>query len=354
MYRNNKGRPFHQGRRYDGPTTDARVIKTWGDGNVLAGELSYHEGYNEITNSLGHKSYYYFNEDNLCTKIVHPDGSEVSYEYNGDFGLLQEVDEDGRVTAYSYDEWANPVTITLADGSTLSSQYDEKDRLIQVVNAEGGSRQWIYNENGTLQANILEDSKKTEFSYNEQYLIKAVTNAQGHMVSLVYDADLNLSQVTLPDGTSSTWAYDRRGNCTTTTNPLGATEKFRYDSLNRLIRANLSDDNDVQLKYNAYDDVVFAKDNDTQVAFDYTMFGSLISREQGGKKVKFAFDTEEQLTAVINEKGETYQFERVTKGNIIKEIGFDEMERTYVKFERDPSGQVIKVWQNDHWISSSL
>ncbi|MFC9539006.1 hypothetical protein ACFTQ7_03890 [Lysinibacillus sp. NPDC056959] len=53
--------------------------------------------------------------------------------------------------------------------------------------------------------------------------------------------------------------YDRGGNCTTTTNPLGATEKFRYDNLNRLVRANLSDGNDVQLKYDAYDDVVFAK-----------------------------------------------------------------------------------------------
>ncbi|WP_285398407.1 hypothetical protein [Lysinibacillus sp. fls2-241-R2A-57] len=361
--------------RYDGPTTGTRVIKTWGDGNVLAGELSYHEGYNEITNSLGHKSYYYFNEDNPCTKIVHPDGSEVSYQYNEDFELLLEVDEDDRVTAYSYDEWANPVTITRADGSIFSSQYDEKDRLIQVVNAEGGSRQWIYNEDGTLQANVLEDSTKTNFSYNEHYLIETVTNAQGHVVSLAYDADLNLSQVTLPDGTSLTWAYDRRGNCTTTTNPLGATEKFHYDNLNRLVRANLSDGNDVQLKYNAY-------------------------------------DTEEQLNAVINERGETYQFERDMKGNIIKEVGFDEMERTYerslaglvqriqrpgdrwtayqhdnlgnvirseyydgtwetfgydkngslietenehvaVKLELDPSGQVIKEWQNDHWIASS-
>ncbi|MEY9972703.1 RHS repeat-associated protein [Lysinibacillus sp. RC46] len=218
--------------------------------------------------------------------------------------------------------------------------------------------------------------------------------------------------MTLPDGTSSTWAYDRSGNCTTTTNPLGATEKFRYDNLNRLVRANLSDGNDVQLKYNAYDDVVFAKDNHTQVAFDYTILGSLISREQGGKKVKFTYDTEEQLNTVINEKGEAYQFERDTKGNIIKEIGFDEIERTYerslaglvqriqrpgdrftayqhdnlgnvirvdyyddtwetfgydkngslietenehviIKLERDSSGQVIKEWQNDHWIASS-
>ncbi|MEZ2661712.1 RHS repeat-associated core domain-containing protein [Aneurinibacillus aneurinilyticus] len=137
-----------------------------------------------------------------------------------------------------------------------------------------------------------------------------------------------------------------------------------------------------------------------------------MSQEQGGKKVKFTYDTEEQLTAVINEKGETYQFERDTKGNIIKEIGFDKMERTYerslaglvqriqrpgdrwtayqhdnlgnvirvdyyddtwetfgydkngslietenehvaIKLERDPSGQIIKEWQNNHWVASS-
>ena len=220
-------------------------------------------------------------------------------------------------------------------------------------------------------------------------------------------ADQYLCQVTLPDGTSSTWTYDHRGNCTTTTNPLGATEKFRYDHLNRLVQANLSDGNDVQLQYDAYDDVVFAKDNHTQVSFDYTILGSLKSREQNGKKVKFTYDTEEQLTAVFNEKDEAYQFERDTKGNIIKEIGFDDMEKTYerrqaglvqrinrpgdrwtayqhdnlgnviqadyyddtwetfsydkngslketandhvtVKLERDPSGQVIKEWQNDH------
>ncbi len=83
--------------------------------------------------------------------------------------------------------------------------------------------------------------------------------------------------------------------------------------MNRLVRANLSDGNDVQLKYNAYDDIVFAKDNHTQVAFDYTILGSLKAREQGGKNVKFNYDTEEQLTAVINEKGETYQLNVIRK-----------------------------------------
>ncbi len=172
------------------------------------------------------------------------------------------------------------------------------------------------------------------------------------------------------------------------------------------------DGNEVQLQYNAYDDIVFAKDNHTQVAFDYTILGSLKAREQGGKNVKFTYDTEEQLTAVINEKGEAYQLNVIRKaissrksalmrwkktyerslaglvqriqrpgnrwtafqhdglGNVIRSDYYDDTWETFdydkngslietanehvtVKLERDPSGQVIKEWQNDHWIASS-
>ncbi|WP_421662239.1 hypothetical protein [Lysinibacillus telephonicus] len=67
------------------------------------------------------------------------------------------------------------------------------------------------------------------------------------------------------------------------------------------------------------------------------------SREQGGKKVRFAYDTEEQLIAVFNEKGEAYQFERDAKGNIIKEIGFDDMTRTYERVYRDWFRELIDL-----------
>jgi len=38
----------------------------------------------------------------------------------------------------------------------------------------------------------------------------------------------------------------------------------------QLIGVNLSDDSNVQLQYNAYDDIVFVKNNHTQVSFTYT------------------------------------------------------------------------------------
>jgi YD repeat-containing protein len=60
--------------------------------------------------------------------------------------------------------------------------------------------------------------------------------------------------------------------------------------------------------------------------------------------VKFAYDTEEQLISVTNEKEEVYRFERDTKGNIVRDTGFDNVTRTY---ERDLSGLVKQINRPD-------
>ena len=52
---------------------------------------------------------------------------------------------------------------------------------------------------------------------------------------------------------------------------------------------------------------------------------------------QFKYNSEEQLIAVINEKGETYKFIRDVKGNVKKEITFDGVIRRY---KRDQAGQV--------------
>ncbi|MBQ3163105.1 MAG: RHS repeat protein, partial [Lachnospiraceae bacterium] len=73
----------------------------------------------------------------------------------------------------------------------------------------------------------------------------------------------------LPNGSTSEWSYDFRGNCLSHTGPMGAVEAYTYDKLNRLVKAKLSDGNEVSLAYNSYEEVVLAKDNDSEIAFTY-------------------------------------------------------------------------------------
>ena len=119
--------------------------------------------------------------------------------------------------------------------------------------------------------------------------------------------------------------------------------RIRYriiHTLNRAVRAQLADGNEVHLKYDGYDGVVHVKDKQTEVAYSYTANGQVKTRKQGKRLVQLKYDDEEHLIQITNEKGETYEFERDAKRNVIKEVGFDGLTR---KYERDFSGLVTKI-----------
>ncbi len=104
------------------------------------------------------------------------------FEYTYDLaGRLQQVKEDGAVTAtYSYDSNGN--RLTKVDGSgTTNGTYDDQDRLTQYGNAT-----YVYNNNGDLQT-------KTE---------------TGQTTTYNYDVFGNLTEVQLPGGTDIQYVID--------------------------------------------------------------------------------------------------------------------------------------------------
>ena len=66
----------------------------------------------------------------------------------------------------------------------------------------------------------------------------------------------------------------------------------------------------------------------------------LAARTENGTRVKFSYDTEEDLRGIINEDGYAYRFERDALGRVVAERAFDGLAQTYV---RDPAGQVVAV-----------
>ncbi|NDO32794.1 RHS repeat protein, partial [[Clostridium] clostridioforme] len=230
--------------------------------------------------------------------------------------------------------------ITFADGSKMKFAYDPEGALIKTTNPEGNSQTFEWNPDGTLARAVDEEGRETLYRYNEQKLVEAVINAKGEEISLGYDRHLNLSRITLPDGSSALFEYDSRGNCISETNPLGAMETYQYDALNRMVRAYLSDGNQVALTYDGYDDVLKAKDSQREVNFTYTILGSMTSRTQDGRTLRYHYDSEEQLVSVTNEKGETWEFERDVRGNVIKEVQYGG--QTY-EYKRDYSGLITKI-----------
>ena len=326
--------------KYDGPKTGAKCIHTWGDGGILEGRITYGKGVNQATNSLGQTTTYYYDENNLCTQMIDAEGNSTIYEYTEYNELYRVIDPEGNITGYHYDEQGREIGITQPNGSLIQKHYNEHGLLHMITDAEGKNQIWVYDEQNRVEMSISPDNQVTQFTYNEQHLVSQVKNAEGAITTLAYDEQGNLIQLTLPDGNTAKWVYDERGRCITSINPEGAVQSFTYDNLGRIKGAHLPDGNAIRLQYNAYDEVIFAQDNHHKVAFEYTPLGSLKMRQENGTRIHFNYDTEEQLTHIINEHGERYSFGRDKTGSIISETGFDGLHR---KYHRSSNGNIIRT-----------
>jgi YD repeat-containing protein len=329
---------------YDGKTTGAKCIKTWGDGGILSGTIQYGKNQNIVTNSLGEETIYYFNDDNLCTQVTNPLGDNIYHEYTEFMEPYRDIDEEGNLTGYSYDSRGNLTGLHQPDGSVVTFVYDEEDRLILTKNPEGDSSIRVY-ENDKLHATIDPAGAVTSFKYDENGLMHSVINEAGNKTLLEYDEDFNLSGMRLANGTKSIWKYDEWGRCTQIINSEQHKQHFFYDELDRIEKIQQADKNTITLKYNAYDEVIKTSDSKKRnINFEYTPLGSLKTREENGRKVHFKYNTEEQLLAITNEHNEYYRFGRNANGNIINETGFDGLRRDYL---RDRAGKVLKVNRPD-------
>jgi RHS repeat-associated protein len=325
---------------YDGNDTDARCVHTWGDGGLLEGWIEYHEGYNLVTNSLKETSSYYYNDLKLCTQIKDPLGNSVFYEYTDYMEPYRDIDEEGNVTGYTYDIRGNLKTLVLADGAVNTYVHDDKDRLLLTVYPQGNTEINNYGEDDLLLSVITEDEQITSLDYNSDKLIERIRNNKGEYTQLFYDVDYNLVKLILPSSAKTEWKYDVWGRCIETINAEQQAHLFNYDELNRLTRVFLPDHNNLKLAYNEFDEIVSVEDKKRKVNFDYTPLGSLRSFEENGSKVFFNYNTEEQITSLVNEHGEAYRFLRDANGNIVKEEGFDGLQR---KYQLDRTGKVIRT-----------
>ncbi|KAA2239381.1 hypothetical protein F0L74_24580 [Chitinophaga agrisoli] len=323
-----------------------RCTHTWGDGGILEGWLEYYpeKGYNLVTNSQGETTTYYYTPDHLVTQIKDPLGNSRFTEYTDDLEVYREIDEEGNVTGYAYDERGNRTRVEQPDGSAYTFSFDEEDRVILATDPQGGSRAYIYYRNekhkGLVHTITEADGSINIFRYNAQNLLSKVEDEQERSTLLEYDEDHNLAALTLPDGGRASWAYGPWGYCIRSSNPLKHEQHFRYDALGRTTEVFLADGNHIKLQYNAYEKVVQARDKHHHVHYEYTPLGSMKMREENGAKMHFLYNREEQLTGLVNEHGEMYRFSRNGRGDIIQETGFDGLTRHY---QRDAAGKVIKV-----------
>ncbi|NIP27199.1 MAG: hypothetical protein GWN67_28365, partial [Phycisphaerae bacterium] len=235
---------------------------------------------------------YEYDERGLRTKLVYPDDSFITYEYDT-MSRLTKVKMSGTsvLAEYEYDELSRRTLLTLLSDANIVYEYDIGNRLKKLINNLNGGNSIVFDYNdydkvGNQLSMKVDDANAHEYTYDSLYQLTDVNYNNGiNNISYFYDRLGNrtsvensgttnylhnsLNQYTSVGGTN--YSYDENGNLTN-----DGTYKYYYDCENRLTDAN-------------------DQNGDPVAVYKYDYRGRRISKTVGGTTTKYCYDDDQVI-----------------------------------------------------------
>ncbi|MFO7783734.1 MAG: RHS repeat-associated core domain-containing protein [Desulfatiglandales bacterium] len=248
----------------------------------------------EVTDSRGLTTRKTFDQRRNLLEVVHPDGSRIKREYEPRFNRkTKEINENGIITLFSYDDKGNLIQKTEASGT-----LDERVTL------------YTHDPDGNLLTvhQLRNDKTKeaiTRYTYDAFGNRIMETDPEGNTTEFQYDALGNVITRTDPTGSSHQFTHDPAGRLIQIEDPLGNTTRFVYDAQGRKTVEIDPLGNKTRYAYDEKDNLILMTDalgNETR--FDYDESGRLIrSVDPEGVKTTRFWDDQDRLIAAIDGAG---------------------------------------------------
>ncbi|MEK8171343.1 hypothetical protein NKH77_23465 [Streptomyces sp. M19] len=171
------------------------------------------------------------------TGVVNPQGLSWSYVYDSAGRLIAETDFDGRTQRYEHDATGRLSTRVTAAGDSIRFQRDELGRVV-AKSSGGTTTTYAYDAAGSLIRAAGPDTVLTR-RYDGQGQLVAET-VDGRVMTYTYDALGRRTGRTTPSGVTSTWTYDAAGRRTALTTS-GRTLTFVRDAAGREASRHIGD-----------------------------------------------------------------------------------------------------------------
>jgi len=183
----------------------------------------------KVTNGLGHKITYEYDNTGNLVKVTEPKGNETT------------EDPDDYVTTYTYDLNHQLTKVTDAKGHSVEYTYDHDGNRTTVKDKEGTVTTTVYDERGLVkEVRVPHDDgveRITRFEYDEVGNRTKVITPRGTETTTAYDALNRVKEQTLPyDPESSdprdkmTYEYDAVGNLIKVSAPPSAGQSVRVET----------------------------------------------------------------------------------------------------------------------------
>ncbi|MBN3345223.1 RHS repeat protein, partial [Pectobacterium brasiliense] len=236
-----------------------------------------------MTDGLGQRSEYGFNDLHLMAWETSPLGHLTRYEYDDVGNLLREISPAGRVVEFAYLEDTGLVS-TFTDGSGHQWQYtyDDHERLIGITDPLGRNWAWQYDSKGNPQSLTGPDNSEVRFAWNRYGLLTEVSDQNGQVqASLFYDHRQRLLSATDAESRTQQLRYDQQDRLTTWTRPDGSTYRLGYRRASWKLPEQLlrPDDKQEQRQYDKHNNLLNYTDGNGAVwRQTYGAFDLLTSR----------------------------------------------------------------------------
>lgn len=324
---------------YDGLGEDAWCTRTWGDGGIYDHVLKYDKKNHVtfVTNSLGHTTQYQMNAAKMVVAVIDPLGAKTSYEY--DMASRREVaaiDPLGGRTESVFDAKGNLTRLVGPDGAALEVEWDANGCPTRVRDPLGVEHHYAYDREGHLVAHWRPDGTHAHYQW-ERGLVRSMTDGDGQVFTVSRDAEHQVAGLVLPNGAVLEYRYDGRGRLVRADDPRGGRTRVTYDAEGRMLERTGPIGLTRRYRFDPEGNLLEIEDATRRVRFGYTHFHRVAWREEGGERLRFEYDLEDRLVAVVNEVGEVYRFELDRAGRVTAEVGFD---GGRLAFGRDLVGRV--------------
>jgi RHS repeat-associated protein len=270
-----------------------------------------------------------YDERGRTTTLIQPDGTTERTVYDG-MRVKQRIDENGRTTAFTYDNHGELATFTDPAGNVVRYFRDEVGNLTGVRDANGRDTTYEYDTADRLVKKIFPDASYEQYTYDAVGHLTSVRLTDGNTNGYVWDGLDRLTRIDYYDGTTESFTYTPTGQRETSTSSTGVT-RYDYDALDRLSRITQPSGVEIAYGYDAQDNItsITTPRGVTRYTYDgldrvktmtdpsggvttytYDVGGRLTQRLlPNGVITDYAYDTSDRLTGVAHHLGAAAAFE---------------------------------------------
>ncbi|MFH0726523.1 MAG: RHS repeat-associated core domain-containing protein [Pseudomonadota bacterium] len=299
-------------------------------------------------------------DEHALTSVVHPDGTQTTYIYDG-FGRLSKKTGccgSPECTIHTYDD-AGKVTATDALGNASQFYLDHRERicrtvnplghvtsrvfdadgnLIQATDPAGGFQKFEYDERGHLSSETDALGNITRYNYTTFDRLATITDAKGNVTRYEYESDGDLASITYADGREESWSYDTGGNRLSWTNRRGQTITYSNNMIGQLTARSYPDGTIHAFNYDEKGDLASYTDPLGTTTRAYDDQGRLEKiTYPGGRWLQYTYDEAGRRASMTDQLGHRTNYQYDAQGRLATLT--DESGEEIVRYEYDAAGR---------------